>query len=136
MIDVHYPYSTASSLSRLYQPTSPIFRLSSIHLQPLPNVCPASSCIQLSKPLKLVTSILVRDNVTNNTFLLFFFDMLLRYAFHLTYLNTSLPAGIHESPNTCPTCVCFMVNTPLPHIYHMFNMLFMHVHFIFYYYLN
>jgi hypothetical protein len=29
-----------------------------------------------------------------------------------------------------------MVNTPLPHIYHMFNMLLMHVHFTFYYYLN
>jgi hypothetical protein len=35
-------------------------------------------------------------SVMNNTFLLFFFDMLLPYAFHLTYLNTSLPAGIHE----------------------------------------
>jgi hypothetical protein len=74
--------------------------------------------------------------VMSNTFLLFFFDMLLPYAFYLTYLNTSLPAGIHESPNTSLTCVYFMVNTPLPHIYHMFNMLFTHVHFTFYYYLN
>jgi hypothetical protein len=74
--------------------------------------------------------------VTNNTILLFFFDMLLPYAFHLTYLNTSLPAGIHESSNTCLTCVCCMVNTSLPHIYHMFNMLFTHVHSTFYYYLN
>jgi hypothetical protein len=74
--------------------------------------------------------------VTNNTFLLFFFNMLLPYAFHLTYLNMSLPTGIHKSSNTCLTCVCCMVKTPLPHIYHMFNMLFMHVHSIFYYYLS
>jgi hypothetical protein len=76
------------------------------------------------------------SDVTNNTILLLFFDMLLPYAFHFTYLNTSLPAGVHESPNICLTCVCLMVNTPLPLIYHMFNMLFMHVHVIFCYYLN
>jgi hypothetical protein len=46
--------------------------------------------------------------VTNNMFLLFFFDMRLPYAFHLTYLNTSLLAGIHESSNTC-------LNMCLPH---------------------
>jgi hypothetical protein len=74
--------------------------------------------------------------VMNDTFLLFFFDMHLPYAFYLTYLNTSLPAGVHESPNTCLTCVCLMVNTPLPLIYHMFNMLFTHVQFTFCYYLN
>jgi hypothetical protein len=74
--------------------------------------------------------------VTNNSFLLFSFDMLLPYAFHLTYLNMSFPIGIHKSPNTCLTCVCLMVNTPLPHIYHMFNMLFTHVHVTFCYYLN
>jgi hypothetical protein len=74
--------------------------------------------------------------VMNNTFLLFFFDMLLPYAFHLTYLNMSLPTGIQKLPNTCLTCVCLTVNTPLPYIYHMFNMLFMHVHVTFCYYLN
>jgi hypothetical protein len=40
--------------------------------------------IRLPKLLKLVTSILVGDNVTNNMFLLFFFDMLLTYAFYVT----------------------------------------------------
>jgi hypothetical protein len=75
-------------------------------------------------------------SVMSNTFLLFFFDMLLPYAFHLTYLNMSLLAGINESSNTCLTCVCFMVNTPLPHICHMFNMLFTHVCSTFHYYLN
>jgi hypothetical protein len=74
--------------------------------------------------------------VTNNMFLLFFFNMRLPYAFHLTYLNTSLLAGIHKLSNICLTCVCFMVNTPLPHICHMFNMLFTHVCSTFHYYLN
>jgi hypothetical protein len=46
----------------------------------------------------------------NDTFLLFFFDMRLPYAFYLTYLNMSLPAGVHESPNTCLTCVCQILN--------------------------
>jgi hypothetical protein len=49
----------------------------------------------------------------NNSFLLFFFDMLLPYAFHLTYLNMSLPTGIHESSNTCLTCVCLIFTTCL-----------------------
>jgi hypothetical protein len=50
--------------------------------------------------------------------LLFFFssssDMRLPYAFHFTYLYMSLPAGVHELPNTCTTCVCLMVNIPFP----------------------
>jgi hypothetical protein len=119
-INIHYPYTTASSLSRLYQLTPLLLRLPSIYLRPLPYVCPSSSRIQLPKPLKPVTSILVGDNVMNNMFLLFFFNMCLPYAFHFTYLNMSLPAGIHESPNT-----------PLPPIYHMLNMLFTHAHVIF-----
>jgi hypothetical protein len=53
-------------------------------------------------------------NVMNITFLLFFFDMHLPYAFHFTYLNMSLPAGVHESPNTCATCACLTVNTSFP----------------------
>jgi hypothetical protein len=65
----------------------------------------------------------------NVTFLLFFFfDMQLPYAFHFTYLNMSLPAGVHKSPNTCATFVCLMVNTPFPPVHHTFNMLIMHVH--------
>jgi hypothetical protein len=54
--------------------------------------------------------------------------MQLPYVFHFTYLNMSLPAGVHESPKTCATCVCLTVNTPFPPVYHMFNMLIMHVH--------
>jgi hypothetical protein len=78
-------------------------------------VCSSSLRIQLSEPLKLVTSILVGDNVTNASFLLFFFfNMRLPYVFHFTYPDTSLPAGVHESPNTCTTCVCLTVNTPFP----------------------
>jgi hypothetical protein len=42
--------------------------------------------------------------------------------FIFTYLNTSLPAGTHESLNTCQTCVYLMVNMPftlyLPHVKH------------------
>jgi hypothetical protein len=71
------------------------------------------------------------------TFLLFFFfDMQLPYAFHFTYLNMSLLAGVHELQNTCATCVCLIVNTSFPPVHHTFNMLFMHVHVTFYYYLN
>jgi hypothetical protein len=136
MIDLHNPYITAPSLSRLYQSTPLSLQLPSIYLWPLPHACPSSSRIWLPELLKPVTSILMGDDVMNNTFLLFFFDMLLPYAFYLTYLNVSLPAGIHELSNTCLTCVCYMVNTSLSHIYHMFNMLFMHVHSTFYYYLN
>jgi hypothetical protein len=62
--------------------------------------------------------------------------MRLPYAFHFTYLNTSLPAGVHKLPNTSATCVCLMVNTPFPPVHHMFNKLIMHVHVTFYYYLN
>jgi hypothetical protein len=62
------------------------------------------------------------------TLLFFFFDMRLPYAFHFTYLDTILPAGVHESPNTCATCVCLTVNTPFPPVHHTFNMLIMHVH--------
>jgi hypothetical protein len=54
--------------------------------------------------------------------------MQLPYAFHFTYLNTSLPTGVHELPNTCTTCVCLMVNIPFPPVHHMSNMLIMHVH--------
>jgi hypothetical protein len=76
-------------------------------------------------------------DVTNVTFLLFFFfDMRLPYAFYFTYLGMSLPAGVHESPNTCATCVCLTVNTPFPPVLHTFNMLIMHVHDTFYCYLN
>jgi hypothetical protein len=76
------------------------------------------------------------DNAENMppavTNLLFFFssssDMRLPYVPHFTYLYTSLPAGEHELPNTCTTCVCLMVNIPFPSIYHMSNMRNMHVH--------
>jgi hypothetical protein len=72
--------------------------------------------------------------------ILFFFSSLTNmfkpHAFHITYQDTSLPARIHESPNTCLTCVCFMVNARLPCIYHMFNMRFVHVYFTSLYYLN
>jgi hypothetical protein len=135
-INVHHPYATTPPLSRLYQLTPLLLQMPSIYLWPLSNACPSSLWIRLPEPLKPVTSILVGDNVTNNTFLLFFFDTLLPYVFHFTYQNTSLPTGTHKSPNTCPTCVCFMVNTPLPHTYHMFNMPFMHVHFTLCHYLN
>jgi hypothetical protein len=64
----------------------------------------------------------------NVTFLLFFFDMQLPYVFYFTYLNMSLPAGVHESPNTCATCVYLTVTTPFSPVYHTFNMLIMHVH--------
>jgi hypothetical protein len=60
--------------------------------------------------------------------LFFFVDMRLPYAFHFTYLDMSLPAGEHESPNTCITCVCLTVNTPFPTVLHALNMLIMHVH--------
>jgi hypothetical protein len=62
--------------------------------------------------------------------------MWLPYAFHFTYLYTSLPAGVHKLPNTCTTCVCLMVNIPFPPVHHMSNMLIMHVRVTFYYYLN
>jgi hypothetical protein len=62
--------------------------------------------------------------------------MCLPYVFHFTYLDMSLPAGVHESPNTCATCVCLTVNTPFPTVQHMFNMLIMHVHITLYFYLN
>jgi hypothetical protein len=89
--------------------------------------CPGTTCI--------LSHVLCYEQYISS-FLLFFFDMRLPYAFHLTYLNMSLLAGIHKSSNTCLTCVCFMVNTPLPHISHMFNMLFTHVCSTFHYYLN
>jgi hypothetical protein len=73
----------------------------------------------------------------NASFLLFFFfDMCLPYVFHFTYPDMSLPAGVHESPNTCTTCVCLMVDTPFPIVLHAFNMLIMHVHVTLYCYLN
>jgi hypothetical protein len=90
-----------------------------------PSLSSQPSYSPLSKLLKPVTSILVGDNVMNNNFLLY---MLLPYVFHLTYLNMSLPAGVHESPNTCATCVCLMVTTPFSPVYPTFNMLIMHVH--------
>jgi hypothetical protein len=73
--------------------------------------------------------------VTNNSFLLFFFDMLLPYAFHLTYLNMALRFTyrntqiIKHMSNMC-------LPHGLPHIYYMFNMLLTHVHFTFCYCLN
>jgi hypothetical protein len=54
--------------------------------------------------------------------------MRLPHVFHSTYLYTSLPAGVHELPNTCTTCVCLVVNIPFPSIHHMSNMQNMHVH--------
>jgi hypothetical protein len=74
--------------------------------------------------------------VMNVSFLFFFFNMCLPYGFHFTYPDMSLPAGVHESLNTCTTCVCLTVNTPFPTVQHVFNMLIMHVHVIFYCYLN
>jgi hypothetical protein len=71
--------------------------------------------------------------------LLFFFSSLTcdcLMLFILLILNTSLPAGVHELPNTCTTCVCLMVNIPFPPVHHTSNMLIMHVHVTFYYYLN
>jgi hypothetical protein len=71
----------------------------------------------------------VGDIVTN---LLFFFpsssDMWLPYVLHFTYLNMSLPAGVHESPSTCITCVCLMEDMPFSSVHHVSNMLNMHVH--------
>jgi hypothetical protein len=69
-INVHNPFSTTSSLSRLYRPTTFLLRLSPIHLQPLFDKHSSLSSIRLPEPLKLLTSILVGDNVTNNTFIL------------------------------------------------------------------
>jgi hypothetical protein len=44
----------------------------------------------------LCSGIIMRHAVMNVSFLLFFFvDMRLPYAFHFTYLNMSLPAGVH-----------------------------------------
>jgi hypothetical protein len=114
-INIHYPYATTSSLSRLYQLTPLSLQLSSIYLRPLPYVRPSSSHIWLSELLKPVTSILVGDNVMNFSFLFFFFfNMHLPYDFHFTYPDMSLPAGVHESPNTYTTCVCLTVNTLFP----------------------
>jgi hypothetical protein len=67
---------------------------------------------------------LFQYTVTNYPFLLFFFDWHIHALCLSSYLSdTSLPARIHESPNTCLTCVCFMVNTLLPHTYHMLNVM-------------
>jgi hypothetical protein len=41
-------------------------------------------------------------DVTNNSFLLFFFDMLLPYAFYLTYLNMCLPHSKHTFASYLP----------------------------------
>jgi hypothetical protein len=135
-IDVRHSNFITPSLSRLYQLMPYLLWMPSIHLRPLSDVCSLTQSIWLPKSLKPVTSILVGDNVTNVTFLLFFFDMWLPYAFYFTYLNTSLPAGVHESPNTCATCVCLTVNTPFSPVHHAFNMQIRHVHDTFYYYLN
>jgi hypothetical protein len=62
--------------------------------------------------------------------------MQLPYVFHFTYLDMSLPAGVHELSNTSTTCVCLMVNIPFPPVCHMSNMLIVHVHVAFYHYLN
>jgi hypothetical protein len=51
--------------------------------------------------------------------------------FIFTYLNMSLPAGVHESPSTCITCVCLMVDIPFSSVHHASNMLIMHVHITF-----
>jgi hypothetical protein len=99
-----------------------------IHIASSIRICVGSCIIELRCNAKSIykktkqTNALVNDIVTNNTFLLFFFNMCLPYAFHFTYLNISLPTGIHKSPNTCVTCVCLTVNTPftsyLPQVKH------------------
>jgi RNase H-like domain found in reverse transcriptase len=71
--------------------------------------------IQVDSLLFATGDILSQMDVTNISFLLsFFFDMRLPYDFHFTYPDMSLPAEVHESPNTCTTCVCLTVNTPFP----------------------
>jgi hypothetical protein len=124
VINIHYPYTTASSLSRLYRSMPLLLQLPSIYLRPLPYVCPSSSCIQLPEPLKPVTSILVGDNVMNNMSLLFFFDMCLPYAFYF-YLSE------HEFTCRNTRVTKHMLNMCLPRIYNMLNMLFMHVYITF-----
>jgi hypothetical protein len=128
-IDVHNPFSTTPSLSRLYRPMTFLLQLSSIHLRPLFNEHSSLSSIWLPKSLKPVTSVLVGDNVTNSSFLLDHHDWhnyALPFLFYLS--DMSLPTGIHELPNTCLTCVCLMVNVPLPCSYHMLNMRLVHVY--------
>jgi hypothetical protein len=93
---------------------------------------PAGPIYPLSK-FELKTLWVLR---TITSFLFFFFDMWLPYVFHFTYLNTSLPAGVHELSNTCTTCVCLMVNISFPPVCHMSNMLIEHVYDTFYHYLN
>jgi hypothetical protein len=63
-----------SPLSRLCQPTTSIFQMSTIHMQSLPSVRCHASRIGMSMSLKLVTS-----NVTNNCYILLhvFFSSLL-----------------------------------------------------------
>jgi hypothetical protein len=127
LLPLHYNFFIVKTVSI----NATLLKLPSIYLRPLPYVCPSSLRIQLPEPLKLVTSILVGDNVMNNTSLLFFLTCVCLMLFIFTYLNMSLPAGIHESLSTCKTCVYLMVNTPSPCIYNMLNMLFMHVYIIF-----
>jgi hypothetical protein len=66
------------------------------------------------KEIELAIGALVMVVMNVSFLLFFFFDMRLSYDFHFTYPDMSLPAGVHESPNTCTTCVCLMVNTLFP----------------------
>jgi hypothetical protein len=86
-IDIHYSYVAAAPLSRLYRQKPLLFRLPPVHLWPLPHECSSPSRIRLPKPLKLVTLILVGDNVTNNcfsSFLLLQHVTALCFSFHLS----------------------------------------------------
>jgi hypothetical protein len=62
--------------------------------------------------------------VMNNTSLLFFSDMCLPYAFY-SYLSK------HEFTCRNTQVIKHMLNMPLPCIYNMSNMLFMHVYITF-----
>jgi hypothetical protein len=115
------PLHYSPSLSRLYQSTSLLLRLPSIYLQLLPYACPSSSQIRLPEPLKPVTSILVEDNVTNNTFLLFFFSS------HALALCFSSYLSEHEFTCRSTRVTKHMSNMCLPHGKHTFASYLPHV---------
>jgi hypothetical protein len=85
-----------------------------------------ASCMPLiivnptAQTVKPVTSILVGDNVTNNTSLLFFFDMCSPYAFHF-YLS------IHNFTCRDTRVTKHMLNMCLPHGRHAFTSYLQHV---------
>jgi hypothetical protein len=86
-INIHYPNVAITPLPRLYWRKPLLFRMPPVHLWPLPHACSAPSRIWLPKPFKLVTSILVGDNVTNNyfsSFLLLWHATALCFSFHLS----------------------------------------------------